>query len=728
MAIAAATPRVIYEGDASSTAFAVKDENGAAIAYASNSQIHVAAVVTATRASTPLTEGVDYTLSGTKSSNGLYENGVVTMGEAPAVGVWLVIRRVSSRDQPVTIGANSNFSGSTTTLMADRDRMIDQEFDDLISRALLTDLAGLYFDAADLTIKRVAAPVDDTDAANKAYVDAISGAVADNAAAAEAAKDAAVAASSTATSAASSASSSSASAAISAASAAEDADTTSAMLSSLQALVESPGFDLAPGTYLLDDVSGGFDGVTTTFNLSLLGVNKTPASPAQLVVHVGSGYQIPGSGYTVSGHTITFTSAPRAGMSCAIVLVQIDTSGLDSAVTSASASASAAATSASTAATSASSALTQATNAATSASASAGSASSSATSQSAAAASASASAGSATAASGSATAAAASATSAQTYAAAAAGYSESMAWGFVFDTGTGDADPGTNKLRFNNATFLDATYLYINEAAVEGDLSALMDTWDDSTSSIRAEVEIRNPLSPTQWYDFYINGAIVDAGTYRKVPILPIATGGAVGNGTSIRVAVTRNGDAGTGAVNSFNGRTGTVSPASGDYAASQVTNTPSGNIAATTVQAALNELDSEKQPIDAELTALAGLTSAADKLPYFTGAGTAATADFSAAGRALVDDADAAAQRVTLGIQTYICDDISGSFDGVAVTFNLTQSAVAVTPRAAKNVVCAIGGAYQTPGSGFTITGSQITFTSAPAAGLSCSIQVINA
>jgi len=57
------------------------------------------------------------------------------------------------------------------------------------------------------------------------------------------------------------------------------------------------------------------------------------------------------------------------------------------------------------------------------------------------------------------------------------------------------------------------------------------------------------------------------------------------------------------------------------------------------------------KQTLDADLTAIAGLTSAADKGIQFTGSGTAAVYTLTTAGKALLDDANADAQLVTLGL-----------------------------------------------------------------------------
>jgi trimeric autotransporter adhesin len=65
--------------------------------------------------------------------------------------------------------------------------------------------------------------------------------------------------------------------------------------------------------------------------------------------------------------------------------------------------------------------------------------------------------------------------------------------------------------------------------------------------------------------------------------------------------------------VSSVFGRTGAVVAQSGDYSGSQITNTPAGDIAATDVQTALNELDVEKVSSARQVIAGNGLTGGGD-------------------------------------------------------------------------------------------------------------------
>ena len=58
--------------------------------------------------------------------------------------------------------------------------------------------------------------------------------------------------------------------------------------------------------------------------------------------------------------------------------------------------------------------------------------------------------------------------------------------------------------------------------------------------------------------------------------------------------------------------------------------------------------------------------------------------------------------------------DDISSSFNGSNVTFNLTSGGTAVTPQTDANAIISISGVVQYT-SAYSISGSQITFSSAP-------------
>ena len=71
----------------------------------------------------------------------------------------------------------------------------------------------------------------------------------------------------------------------------------------------------APYFETLDDISAGFNGVTTSFGLAIASVAYTPSPASNIMVFLGGIAQTPGAGnaYTIAGSNISFVTAPPTG-------------------------------------------------------------------------------------------------------------------------------------------------------------------------------------------------------------------------------------------------------------------------------------------------------------------------------------------------------------------------------------------------------------------------------
>jgi len=132
-------------------------------------------------------------------------------------------------------------------------------------------------------------------------------------------------------------------------------------------------------------------------------------------------------------------------------------------------------------------------------------------------------------------------------------------------------------------------------------------------------------------------------------------------------------------------------------------------------------------QAYDAGLQSISGLTTAANKMIYTTALDTYAVTDLTAAGRALLDDADATAQRTTLGLGTLSTQNANsvsvtgGTITGItdlAIADGGTGASDAATART--NLGLAIGTNVQAydPAlqsiSGLTTAANQLIYTTA--------------
>ena len=77
----------------------------------------------------------------------------------------------------------------------------------------------------------------------------------------------------------------------------------------------------------LDDISSGFDGSDTTHTMQVNSQNVTVGDVNQIILSLGGVIQKPGTDFTVSGSTLTFTTAPAANTSFFAILLGSDNGG-----------------------------------------------------------------------------------------------------------------------------------------------------------------------------------------------------------------------------------------------------------------------------------------------------------------------------------------------------------------------------------------------------------------
>lgn len=175
--------------------------------------------------------------------------------------------------------------------------------------------------------------------------------------------------------------------------------------------------------------------------------------------------------------------------------------------------------------------------------------------------------------------------------------------GYDFSTTTTMADPGSGNVRFNNATISSVTAIAIDDLDKNGvDQSAYIALWDDSTNTVKGTLILRTGGGDVA--SFNITGLTDNVGWF-EVAVTHVASSGTFSAAEDVFIGFTRAGDKGADGAGS------------GDV---------SGPASAT----------------DSALVLFDGTTGKLIKDSTYL---------ITAAGAALIDDADAAAQRTTLGL-----------------------------------------------------------------------------
>lgn len=141
---------------------------------------------------------------------------------------------------------------------------------------------------------------------------------------------------------------------------------------------------------------------------------------------------------------------------------------------------------------------------------------------------------------------------------------------FAWSTNVAASDPTAGKIKGNNATQASITTLYIDNVDSRGvTVTSMLDTFDDSTSTIKGHFRLAVPNSSAKWLMGSFAGTVTDSTGYRTLDTVVVVASGATpfADGDDVVLYFNRNGDKGNATSISFDERS----------ADSQLTNSNNG-------------------------------------------------------------------------------------------------------------------------------------------------------
>jgi hypothetical protein len=241
---------------------------------------------------------------------------------------------------------------------------------------------------------------------------------------------------------------------------------------------------------------------------------------------------------------------------------------------------------------------------------------------------------------------------------------------YTFDSNTTTAaDPGAGDIRFNNATPASITEIAISfTSELAADLETLIKSWDDSTSTTnRGTILVKKASAPEVYVSLKIASAITDGTTYGRFTVEHVGSDGTLTDADDIAVEFLRTGDkgdsgAGTGDLLAANNLSDVASAAtargnlgltigSAVQAFSAVLAATTASFT-TTLETKLNGIETSADVTDATNVTAAGALMDSE-VNSLSGVKTLTIPDstvVSAFAKTVLDDADAAAVRTTIG------------------------------------------------------------------------------